>query len=680
MSVLNLKFFDDGNGTWGVRVPQHAKATQQQSKCFAFSCVNLGLYASNPMKDADRCVGLSELLLPPTKGKEPIVFVALLDVAVAMYDTLLQQAWVRKNFAITDLHSSRHSVAVLGGDIVESDVGCVFLVRHGTHVDFTESLAKQVTAFGPPRPLTVLHMRAYQGSSCVFVACTLDPAMDPARKADHLQAVIHKLDPADTVIIAGNFYQHENATLAAAARSEINLVKESASFAEANELCPEPCGAIREFESALWVRVSNKLVPTSAAPLAPNPDTGTLLFRSGSVVSFVPRGSSATTTAAAAAAAAPASAAAAATSSSAPPTVSPGGSTPVATATPPPQGGAFNIPQPRSAGSKKTDSPATQTTPSHAATEAAAAHAAASHGHDSAGGFPAAPANAQTAGGGKRRGGAEVTVSKWQNHNVIPLRGKERSLTSDEAAYDLSSRFNSVKEAVEALKTGALPWSADYCVVGGVVLAAEGATSDFRGFKKYVQTNPPPRIGAAASGASSAAAANSNNSGGASGNSAGHGGGVASGSHHHDAQNVATLLVNAKKVSASPTPAPEPAQEETASPPRVVQRMPAGPVQRPRFWAETCVALVFQVTPIEMRFDITQHVGVAKNNLRTALQRLNKQVTDPRTKPDPLHEYGYDYALLYSSEKQGYWLLAAADRPCDIVACRQSAFVRVESS
>ena len=77
-----------------------------------------------------------------------------------------------------------------------------------------------------------------------------------------------------------------------------------------------------------------------------------------------------------------------------------------------------------------------------------------------------------------------------------------------------------------------------------------------------------------------------------------------------------------------------------------------------------------------MKFDITPTIGASKNNIKTAVQRLNSKRTMAATlsdKPDPLLEYPYDYALLYCPERQGYWLLAATDVPCDILSCRYAA-------
>eukprot|EP00388_Colpodella_angusta_P045715 GDKK01067042.1.p1 GENE.GDKK01067042.1~~GDKK01067042.1.p1 ORF type:complete len:228 (-),score=9.75 GDKK01067042.1:108-791(-) len=97
---------------------------------------------------------------------------------------------------------------------------------------------------------------------------------------------------------------------------------------------------------------------------------------------------------------------------------------------------------------------------------------------------------------------------------------------------------------------------------------------------------------------------------------------------------------------------------------------------RQRLWSEHSASIVYQTTPLEMRFDISGHVGQAKNNLASAIERLNSRnkKTDASGKPDPLSSFTYDYALLFNSDRQGYWLIACTDVPCDVVACRNYAY------
>lgn len=98
---------------------------------------------------------------------------------------------------------------------------------------------------------------------------------------------------------------------------------------------------------------------------------------------------------------------------------------------------------------------------------------------------------------------------------------------------------------------------------------------------------------------------------------------------------------------------------------------------RNRSWDASWCTVVYQVTPREMKFNITPAVGVGKDSLNKAIQCLNLR-SQSKTKfafgkENPLQNYAHDYALLFSAELQGYWLIAATHVPCDIVACRLAA-------
>lgn len=93
-----------------------------------------------------------------------------------------------------------------------------------------------------------------------------------------------------------------------------------------------------------------------------------------------------------------------------------------------------------------------------------------------------------------------------------------------------------------------------------------------------------------------------------------------------------------------------------------------------REWSEGCCTIVYQLTPRDFKFNITQVVGLSKDNLKKAVYLLNRGKTATgKDANNPLQDYPYDYALLFSVERQGYWLLAATHVPCDIVACRMVA-------
>ncbi|CCW67242.1 unnamed protein product [Phytomonas sp. Hart1] len=235
--------------------------------------------------------------------------------------------------------------------------------------------------------------------------------------------------------------------------------------------------------------------------------------------------------------------------------------------------------------------------------------------------------------------------SRWKAANAFQLKGNDTKLSNMESIFDVSGLFGSVNEAVEALNSRALTWPADYCVVHNTVLCADGVKhGDRQGFRRYTrEAKGNPSLTSQVYAAVSSYAG----SGGYGGNHpVGEGG-------------------NGGKSWVKPSRAE--LEEFNA-----FQRQLKQEVVVRREWHESCCTIVYQLTSSEMnKFNITPQIGLGKDNLKKAVHFLNRAKIN--MKDNPLQDYAYDYALLFSVERQGYWLLAATHVPCDIVACRMVA-------
>ena len=89
-------------------------------------------------------------------------------------------------------------------------------------------------------------------------------------------------------------------------------------------------------------------------------------------------------------------------------------------------------------------------------------------------------------------------------------------------------------------------------------------------------------------------------------------------------------------------------------------------------WSTGRAVLVQQLTPLELKaFDVSRHVA-SSNALQNAVDRLN-QGTDTVWEAASKQEY----ALVYSQEKQAYYLLANGENTvCDVHACRVAAIAK----
>lgn len=224
---------------------------------------------------------------------------------------------------------------------------------------------------------------------------------------------------------------------------------------------------------------------------------------------------------------------------------------------------------------------------------------------------------------------------KWKASNSFVLKASDAKLSTAESIFDLTNFFPSPAEALEALNAKSFNWPADFCVVHNAVLCADSVThADRQAFRRYVRDNKTnttltSQIFAATSALGSAVAA--------------------------------VPATAAEKPWAKQGSRGE--MEEFIS----YQRHLKDSIRRE--WSESCCMIVYQITPREMKFNVTPAVGLAKDNLKKAIHYLNYSKTASK-ESNPLADYPYDYALLFSVERQGYWLIAATHVPCDIVACR----------
>lgn len=241
--------------------------------------------------------------------------------------------------------------------------------------------------------------------------------------------------------------------------------------------------------------------------------------------------------------------------------------------------------------------------------------------------FPSSPA------------GAKKRVWSMKHSSAIRVRDG-----TEETSYDLTPFFTKLEDGLKALNNGAITWNADYAILHSRLLAVHGANADIPSFRQYMNTHSPPSKPPELVQPTPARP----------------------GSPPPNAAVKDDRLKRKEGVHFSPCSMPTPALSAA----------------RRRSWSAGRAVMLYQVTPREMKFDITELVGVSPGAVAQAVARLNG-VPISRTKssnsddesdiPDPLSGYRYDYALVYGAGRQGYWLLAATDVPCDVASCRAAA-------
>jgi hypothetical protein len=239
---------------------------------------------------------------------------------------------------------------------------------------------------------------------------------------------------------------------------------------------------------------------------------------------------------------------------------------------------------------------------------------------------------------------------QWSYKHSCTIRVRDGT---EEQHYDLSAFYARPDDLLKALNAQAFAWPVDYAICHGRLVAAHGTNADLPSFRTYMQSHAAPR-------------------------------GVTP--HGTAAEKGVKKALPGIVTNITPTPI------NVGS---AVGGLNFGPnmlavatlaASRRRVWSAARAIIIFQVTPREMLFDITQLVGVGRGMRQQAVDRLNGIAQKPKKllgtpaaddgaspPPDALVSYRHDYAMLYSSERQGYWLLAAVDVPCDIAACRMAA-------
>jgi hypothetical protein len=634
--MVMIKYFDEQTNNWGMRRPaSSAQQMNPQLKAFSICVIALGT-SDRSGSDMERASALGELL-----AQTAPTFVALMEVTDTLFASLQQQPAVFRSYAMTDLARVGLSSPEAAGVEPQPSTGCIFLFRHSVHVDFAEFQPRLVHAGAAGgrvvanRPLVLLHMRNFAGNSCTLGIVHLDPSNTLVERCAAVGAAITKMDNDDIVALAANYGDHVVDAKDHELRKDLGETMRGHNMADSYEVATD---AVNSAPVSLWVKVGSKAIAQSVQPLPGD----RRWCRFGSLIQLQFRSSM-------------------------------GGSqsSPLTTAA------GIAIPQPRSAkGSKNSPSTGMMYDPAVMAMDekllppTLAAAAAAAVAVDSS--PPREGINVASLLGSAMK----PRLPRFRKDNAFHMKGSNRNLSQDEAPYDLSSHFSSVSEAIERINCGAFQWLADYIVVNNTIVAADHITQcDLKNFRRYVQSKPnpwsllnaqtavhlpPPHVGR-----DSAPRADD--------------GGV----------NVVQLLAEkASRKEVQPRDDSTIAGRQHVAAPAAVAAPPApsahhhhqhhlrGPVVRPRLWSESFCTLLYQVTPKEMVFDISQSVGNMRGNLKAAITRLNTKKTMAAAlsdKPDPLLDYGYDYALLYCPERQAYWLLAASDVPCDIVACRHAA-------
>ncbi|CAG9573079.1 hypothetical_protein_-_conserved [Leishmania major strain Friedlin] len=245
----------------------------------------------------------------------------------------------------------------------------------------------------------------------------------------------------------------------------------------------------------------------------------------------------------------------------------------------------------------------------------------------------------------------QASQQRWKSTHSFLLKGSDTKLSTAEAMYDVSSHFANANDAVDALNSKALSWPAEFCVVHNTVLCADTVVHcDRQAFRRYVRDNKTnvnlnSQIFAATTAFAAAVAAAP----------------VVTPVAAASAGLAASAIPNDKQWPKATNVRSE--MEEFLNFQRQLKESAR------REWSESCCVSVYQITPREMKFNITPAIGLAKDNLKKAIHYLNHAKTASK-ETNPLYDYPYDYALLFSVERQGYWLIAATHVPCDIVACR----------
>lgn len=620
MPALNFKYFDEGTSQWGMRRPP---TTTQASRTFSILCVSIG--TRGPSEDvASKVSKLADLV----SANSP-TFIILNEVTQPFHNLLKDNPTIRGGYGVTDFSANQCNVLANGGSKPIEQTSC-FLIAHYVPVPFAEhNIKSDFNSDYKSRPFAVVYIRGFLGLQFAIGALHFDPLNIVGTRVSAISKCLEKVDPSESpvALMFANYLESTSSAL----RTELPIVLDKLPnfhWSDVQKLQLEPVEAPRE-PCGLWMRQNdaNPVVVQSCTVLPSEDQFGycaLTYFRAGDGQS--------------------------------------------------PSSG-ITIPQPRSAKVEPKVEPKSNATPMNFDPAVVSID-------KSPGSLPASAAQQRQAPFPTQ----PTRTRKWFADRTTHIR---RAPDNDERDYDLNM-YKTVDEAVAALNSS-FRWNFDYFIVGSNLLYCEGAKPSYPAFKRYCvdhvgQMNQWRRENNLPTGKAARLAAQRQPAAPLD---------VGSDDNVTSAGPTPTTLSNntppARQDFAPPAPAStipptlaaigNTIPSATISPPPIAAVSPNAPNNkhlpaRQRVWSEHCASIVYQTTPLEMRFDISAHVGQAKTNLATAIERLNSRnkKADASGKPDPLATYSYDYALLFNSERQGYWLIACTDVPCDMVACRNYSY------
>lgn len=614
MMQVKLKHFDEGQ-SWTEKRNSPAAAAAGAAGASAPGGGNSGMPksfsvctvdAANASSSAADAEALGRIL----SGSSPS-FVFIHNCNAATRRQLMQLSSVRKFYGITD--NIRYEPRE------PTERGTVTLVRIGMTCESVENVTKELeisnntngesegstshsSVASAVKLFMTLQVRSFPGASVTVGMLYMDPGAQPWVRTAALSSIIPLLGSAEVIVICANLL-----TSTTTLNEEICAACNSYGFADATEDAVEkpvsPGSSASHRDWGLWVK-SSKLCVTSCAPS----------FHEGERCVF----------------------------------------TSLMAVVGPRSPAGIAIPQPRSAKSANPrGSPWSPAAPPVITDPA----------------ILSAEAGSRTGSVQAIKGGGSAIIerllqqqqqqqqqftTRWRASSTCPIKNNDK-LTREEQAFDVSSHFTSIQEAVDALNSKTIHWPADFCVVCDTILFSDavGQGDKRTAFRRYAKEykNSSTLLAQMI---------------------------VASGAANNPTTN-ATAEKSAWLKRALATQNHKSAdREEKAGSVSTGPAVKREEEHRVRVWDAAWCTVVYQVTPREMKFNVTHLVGLGKDNLAEAIQFLNARALPKGGKAangreNPLQNYPYDYALLFSWELQGFWLIAATDVPCDIVACRAAA-------
>ncbi|RNF08043.1 uncharacterized protein Tco025E_07252 [Trypanosoma conorhini] len=546
-------------------------------------------------------------------------FVFVHNATLVARQQMMQSSYVRKMYGITDLvrYEPREG----------AERGSLALVRIGVCCESVDNAVKLLDnshgGGGFARFFMTLHVRSFAGASMTLAALYIDPTAMLWQRVAVCTSLFPQLASAELLLLVSNLFSSPTGVLAAMS-AELRAVCAAQGFVDAAEEAGERAGGGPQ-ECSVWVKSSRFAVAHlthEAAKATPAITTVTLSSRGATTIA---------------------------------------------------------IPQPRSAKSgnprgspASTASPAIMTDPAILSAEAAGkgvTTAAKSGGNVFIERLlQQQQLQQQLHQQQQQQQQQQQPAPRWRTSHSYTLKNNEK-LSSHELAFDVSAHFSSVSEAVEALNSRAIYWPADYCVVHNVILASDNVG---QGDKRAMLRRYAREYKNSAALLSHMFLPGVNVTPSTTANATGS---LVHGAAQEVATEKAPWLKRVVAMSSHATGDNNGGELPSFLP--AARALKREEELRSRSWDPSWCTVVYQVTPREMKFNITSAVGLGKDNLQEAIQWLNL-CSQPKAKlihgkENPLRNYAYDYALLFSPELQGYYLIAATHVPCDIVACRAAA-------